>query len=280
MDNATIMAGLATSLVKQGRAQEASELYHKALMLLPESNVKRATLLAALASTYATMGSHKDAEEFYRQALNATSETDDRRSMIYVGLGAACIELGKGDEAEQFYRNALTHTNPGVPQQRSILAGLSKSQQNSDHFRAKLLDRLPPDVHSDWLEAKTCRESGCWNAFGALARRVVHSICADLGSSKGDLFDQIEELHRDSRLSADEAAVAHELRTLGRNGVHPEWEPVSENMTAQGWGLLSWLIGRLYDPPPSSPQWGATTKRRYAQPKQPQVKGSSIDNPL
>lgn len=47
----------------------------------------------------------------------------------------------------------------------------------------------------DLLEADRCFHSKLYNAFGALARRVVHSICADKGAYEArDLYIQIEDL--------------------------------------------------------------------------------------
>lgn len=64
---------------------------------------------------------------------------------------------------------------------------------------------------------------------------------------RGDLYDQAEDLAANHKLNSDENRAAHEIRTLGRNGAHPEWEPVTEQMATIGWALLVWLCKHVYE---------------------------------
>jgi hypothetical protein len=121
-------------------------------------------------------------------------------------------------------------------------------------------ERIPPDVRADLNEAECCFQNQLYQAFGAMARRVVHSICADLRAYDGDLHSQISDLETRQRISAGNAETMHAIRTLGRNGAHPEWEKVTQEMATTGIELLIWLVRDLYATP-DVPDWKG--EKRY-----------------
>ena len=126
---------------------------------------------------------------------------------------------------------------------------------------------LPAMVREDLTEAERCYHSKLNNAFGAMARRVVHSVCTDKGASGHDLYTQIEYLVRGGVFSADVAQRAHAIRTLGRNGTHPEWEPVTPSMTHEGMRLLHWFVRTVYAVDvPQVPAWASNSKKRQISP--------------
>ncbi|HIA52404.1 MAG TPA: DUF4145 domain-containing protein [Candidatus Melainabacteria bacterium] len=264
MSDLTAKVGLATSLEKQGKFKEAEVLFKQVLSEMSDADPHRADVLAAIGGVLLMQKGYEEAEEFFGEALLLLAPQDVHRKSVLAGLAASCINQGKDVEAESFYREALNFSGPSV-HQTQITANISPSIRHAsdDQLTANLLQGLPSNVRDDVIESQACLQNKCWNAFGAMARRTVHSICADLGCSKGDLKDQIDELCALNRLKLEEANSAHEIRTLGRNGAHPEWEPVTEEMATSGWGLLIWLCKRLYEQPPASPNWSTTTTRRY-----------------
>lgn len=121
--------------------------------------------------------------------------------------------------------------------------------------------RIPERVREDLLETNRCYRNGSYQAFGAMVRRIVHSICSDLGASGRDLYAEIEDLRAKGLVSNEIADRAQDLRTLGRHGAHPEWETVTEKMADLGIQHLLWIIRTLYQCPPDQ-QWRTTGKRR------------------
>jgi len=128
---------------------------------------------------------------------------------------------------------------------------------------------LPLLVRADLREADRSYHAKLYNAFGAMARRVVHSICADKGAYENkDLHNQIEDVLRRNLVSAEVAQRMQVLRTLGRNGAHPEWENVSQEQAEKGMELLLWIVREVYRVGvPELPAW--QHKKRYQLPKKP-----------
>lgn len=123
---------------------------------------------------------------------------------------------------------------------------------------------IPDQVRDDLIEAESCYHANLPNAFGAMARRVIHSICEDKGAFDQNLFDQITALVGNGIFSQEIGERAHALRTLGRNAAHPEWEPVTQEMAREGIELLYWLVRTVYghSNPPPVPQWADLGRRR------------------
>lgn len=127
---------------------------------------------------------------------------------------------------------------------------------------------LPRDVMMDLQEAASCMKNDLYQAFGSMARRTVHSICADKNAVGSDLQVQIEFLRKNGTFSNDVADRAQELRTFGRHGAHPEWERVDRSRAENGMELLVWVVKTVYQaPPPKDSNWRGTAKRRYNVPK-------------
>lgn len=265
MSDVTAKVGLGASLQKQGKFEQAEEVFREALAEILNEDPRRADVLAAIGGVLLERRRFAEAEDYFGKALIAMSPSDGHRKTILVGLAAACVNQGKDGDAESYYRQALEMQDGGVVRDASNVTNIVAAARHAsnEQLSASLLQILSPLVRDDLIETQVCLQNQCWNAFGAMARRTVHSICAERGCARGDLRDQIEELAANHTLNIEESRAAHEIRTLGRNGAHPEWEPVTEEMATSGWGLLVWLCKRLYEPAPANPNWSATTARRY-----------------
>jgi tetratricopeptide (TPR) repeat protein len=262
MSDVTAKVGLAASLEKQGKFEEAEAMFREALAEIHNDDPRRADVLAAIGGVLLEQRRFTEAEEYFGKALAMLPPSDRHRKTVLVGLAAACVNQGKDSDAETYYRQALAVSDNGVNVRESTIT-TSVAATSDEQVSASLLQALPSLVRDDLIETQVCLQNQCWNAFGAMARRTVHSICADLGCGNGDLYAQIEDLAANHKLNSDECRTAHEIRTLGRNGAHPEWEPVTEQMATIGWGLLVWLCKHVYEQPPASPNWSSTTGRRY-----------------
>jgi hypothetical protein len=130
-------------------------------------------------------------------------------------------------------------------------------------------EHIPELVRDDIREADRCYHNQLFNAFGAMARRVVHSICADKEAYEHNSLEvQINDLLTRSLITQEVSDRMHLLRKLGRNGAHPEWEIVSSEMAKTGWETMLWLVSEVYKTSvPELPDWPST--KRYKLPKKP-----------
>lgn len=123
---------------------------------------------------------------------------------------------------------------------------------------------IPEYVEADLGEAAECLKHELYQAFGVMARRTIHSICADKDADGRDLATQINSLRASGELTDEVADRAHELRTLGRHGAHPEWELLTKELADEGMLHLLWIVETLYKaPPPRDRQFRRSAERRY-----------------
>lgn len=121
--------------------------------------------------------------------------------------------------------------------------------------------QIPERVREDLLETNHCHQSKLFQAFGCMVRRVVHSICADKQAVGSDLKRQIDDLFNRGIFTEEIANRAHDLRTLGRHGAHPEWEIVTPEMADIGVAHMIWILQTIYLAPPDR-NWRKSGKRR------------------
>jgi tetratricopeptide (TPR) repeat protein len=220
MSDVTAKVGLAASLQKQGKLEEAEAIFTEALAEIHNEDPRRADVLAAIGGLLLEQRRYTGAEDYFGKALAALTPSDRHRKTVLVGLAAACMNQGKDSDAGTYYRQALKVSDSGDVRESTITTNVVATARHTsdEQLTASLLQTLPSLVRDDLIETQVCLQNQCWNAFGAMARRTVHSICADLGCAKGDLNDQIEDLATNLKLNTDESRTAHEIRTLGRNG--------------------------------------------------------------
>lgn len=148
---------------------------------------------------------------------------------------------------------------------------------------AKIVFPLPPlallekdseritdlDVRRDLKEADRCYHNHLWNAFAAMARRTVYSICHNKNACGKTIKDQIGYLQNKNEINLEQAKLAIALSELGDFGVHPEWPPVSEEQALEGFKRLIELICGVYNIPRFQDAPWSGQSRRYRQPKDP-----------
>jgi len=101
-------------------------------------------------------------------------------------------------------------------------------------------------VSSAAVEAEKCLSVGAFNACAVMTRRAMHSLCKDKGGTGKDLFAQLEDLKSRQLITPDLWEWAEELRVLGRNGAHPEWEDVSQDDAEYSLNFLREIIRFVY----------------------------------
>lgn len=102
------------------------------------------------------------------------------------------------------------------------------------------------DVRSAAIEAEKCLSVEASNACGVMARRAIHSLCADLKAKGADLHKQLTDLRDRHAITPDLWEWAEELRVLGRHGAHPEWEEVTKDDADYAVRFLHEIIRYVY----------------------------------
>lgn len=88
---------------------------------------------------------------------------------------------------------------------------------------------LPPDVASDLIEALTCYQHKCWNAFAAMVRRTLQSVAEALGvEGKTKVQQQVKSLAEEIDLDEESRDLLEQLVRDSGDGAHPHLPTVDE----------------------------------------------------
>jgi nicotinic acid phosphoribosyltransferase len=79
-----------------------------------------------------------------------------------------------------------------------------------------------------------------------MARRAIHSLCADRKAKGKDLYEQLKYLKDNNLITPDLWEWAEELRIVGRSGAHPEWGEVSPEDAEYALRFLREIIRYIY----------------------------------
>jgi hypothetical protein len=109
-----------------------------------------------------------------------------------------------------------------------------------------LHELVPLGIRDAAIEAEKCLGVGANNACGVMTRRAMHSLCADKKAEGKDLFAQLHDLKTKSVVTPDLWEWAEELRVLGRNGAHPEWQEVTADDAEYGVKFLREIVRYVY----------------------------------
>jgi len=89
-------------------------------------------------------------------------------------------------------------------------------------------ERIPEKIRNDLEEAKLCFSVGAINASVGMCRKALQRTCKEKGATKKELFDQIDEIASKGVISNDLKELAHSVRLIGNDGVHPNDEEVTK----------------------------------------------------
>lgn len=117
----------------------------------------------------------------------------------------------------------------------------------------------PSQVIQDAQEAEKCYHGYSYNASGCMVRRAMHSILLTMGVKGKDLNEQINSAKEKDLLTEEQACKAHELRTAGKVGAHPEWEEMNIADAEFCLQRLAELITELYSPVPPKDKFAGKT---------------------
>jgi hypothetical protein len=116
--------------------------------------------------------------------------------------------------------------------------------------RLKLPAAVPQGIRNEFAEAEQCLEAGCLRAAAGLFRSVLDKTMRANGYKlKGmDLYKQIEAAATDGVLTESRKKRAHEdIRVLGNDVLHDEWEPVSEEAVELAHHYAQRILEDFYD---------------------------------
>ncbi len=90
-------------------------------------------------------------------------------------------------------------------------------------------ERIPEKIRKDIDEAKICLSVNAFRACAGMCRRALQQACILKGARKRDLVDQIDELAEEGVITRDIRELAHSVRWVGNNALHPENPEVTED---------------------------------------------------
>jgi len=90
-------------------------------------------------------------------------------------------------------------------------------------------ERIPEKIRKDIDEAKICLSVNAFRACAGMCRRALQQACILKGiSSKKRLEEQIDELAEKRIITDDLRELAHNVRWVGNDALHPENPEVTE----------------------------------------------------
>lgn len=92
----------------------------------------------------------------------------------------------------------------------------------------KLDESIPDKINQDMKEAYVCYDNNCFKASVAMARRALQNAVRDKGAKGEDLYNEIENLASKHIITPELKDWAHEIRSLGNIGAHPEEDGLDE----------------------------------------------------
>jgi len=109
--------------------------------------------------------------------------------------------------------------------------------------------RLPKEVAEDFREALACYSIFCFNAFAAMTRRTVQSMCTDLGAEgKNKVLKQLKDAKAmaEGEIDEDTFEVLQQIIIAGHNGAHPHLPKLSPERAAILLELMKSVLDQIY----------------------------------
>lgn len=109
--------------------------------------------------------------------------------------------------------------------------------------------RMPDKIKKDLQEAKLCFSVGAINASATMARRAIQRACKEMGATKRELLDQIDEIASSGIITQPLKELAHTVRLVGNDGAHPNEEDVEEQDVKEILELAEQFMGVVFVAP-------------------------------
>lgn len=105
---------------------------------------------------------------------------------------------------------------------------------------------IPEEIRADLDEAKKCFAVAAWRATAVMARRAIQSAAIRMGAGGERLVEQIAELAKEGKITAELKKWADAIRWVGNDAAHPGGEPVTREDAEEVLGLAEELLEVLF----------------------------------
>ena len=110
-------------------------------------------------------------------------------------------------------------------------------------------ERIPEKIRKDLEEAKLCFSVGAINASVGMCRKALQRTCKEKVAIKKELYDQIDEIATRGIISNDLKELAHSVRLVGNDGVHPNEDEVTKEDAEEILNLAEQLLDIIFVAP-------------------------------
>lgn len=102
-------------------------------------------------------------------------------------------------------------------------------------------------VLDDFNEALICYANSCWNAFAAMCRRCIQSVCESFGTEgTAKVQAQLRDLQAMGVADEETFAQLHQIMLTGHDGAHPHLPALSPARAAVLLQLIKDVMYQLY----------------------------------
>jgi hypothetical protein len=116
-------------------------------------------------------------------------------------------------------------------------------------------------VRDDFNEALVCYANSCWNAFAAMCRRCIQSVCESYGVGGTTKVQGHTELDGMGIADADTFAQLQQIMLTGHEGAHPHLPALSAARAAVLLQLMKDVLYQLYVRPAKIREAGKLRKQ-------------------
>lgn len=113
------------------------------------------------------------------------------------------------------------------------------------------IEFVPNSVAENANETALCMRIGTWTAAVIMCRRTVQTSVYDLGAPGKNLFEQIDWLASNGKISPNLKDWAHEIRHFGNFGAHPDelFGDVTQQDAETTFEFLKVFLQNVYEMP-------------------------------
>lgn len=180
-----------------------------------------------------------------------------RFQLSEVGIVARCSSCNR---AVFMLHRVAQLRNPSHPQ--LIVDGFQLVDKGVEPFDVQYLAGA---VLEDFNEALICYANSCWNAFAAMCRRCIQSVCESFGADGTTKVQaQLKDLAAMGVADEDTFAQLHQIILSGHDGAHPHLPALSQARAAVLLQLMKDVLYQLYVRPAKIREAGDLRKQATA----------------
>ena len=177
-----------------------------------------------------------------------------RFALHEVGIVARCNSCNRALFFLFQVARRSTPNNPHILADEFMLMNRAVEPFETKYLSGAVLD--------DFNEGLVCYASSCWNAFAAMCRRCIQSVCESFGAEGSTKVQvQLKELQAMGVADEDTFAQLDQIMLTGHDGAHPHLPPLSQARAAVLMQLMKDVLYQLYVRPAKVREAGELRKR-------------------